>query len=114
MAAESGSTRGTSRTGGLSPAAGGALAYLFGFVSGLLLLSVASGEFVRFHAAQSVALSVTALLGSAVLGVFGGWLSALWWLACVVALVVAVVGAARGRRTRLPGAGALADRLLTR
>jgi hypothetical protein len=41
----------------LGPGLGGALAYLFWWITGAILLVVAKNDYIRFHAAQSVIVS---------------------------------------------------------
>lgn len=55
IAAENANTSGDEVAGGLEPNVAGALAYLFGFVTGLIFFLVEEDDaFVRFHAAQSI------------------------------------------------------------
>jgi uncharacterized membrane protein len=100
----------------------GMLAYLLGWVSGLIFLFVDRRPFVRYHAAQSVI--VFAIL-SGLLLVFGDFFLAtfvpgaagfflavrrlieLVWLA---AAVVLMLKASSGERYRVPRAASLADR----
>lgn len=63
---------------GLNENLAGSLAYLFGFVTGFLLLIIEKeNHFVRFHALQSILLSITFLTVFTVLGMLPviGWLS---------------------------------------
>jgi uncharacterized membrane protein len=98
------------------------LAYLFGWISGLVLLLVDRRPFVRYHAAQSVVVFATLSLLMLVLGGFflgtllphfGGLLLVLrrvvelTWL---VALVVLTLKAGSGERYRVPYAASYADR----
>jgi len=100
----------------------GMLAYLFGWVSGLIFLLVDRRPFVRYHAAQSVvvfaALSGLLLvfgdffLATFVPGAAGFFLAVrrvieLVWLA---AAVVLMLKASSGERYRVPQAAAIADR----
>ncbi len=49
----------TSTESGLEPNVAGAVAYLFGFVTGVAMLLIdGDNEFVRFHAIQSIAFNV--------------------------------------------------------
>jgi uncharacterized membrane protein len=113
-------------TGNLDPKIAGLLAYLVGWVSGLVVFFTQSDRDVRFHAAQSVVvfggLHVFAILWTAVIGpsfgsglvgrtlfvlfklVFIGLSLALWGFLCVQ-------GYTR-TRFKIPGAGNLADQLL--
>jgi uncharacterized membrane protein len=100
----------------------GMLAYLFGWVSGLILLFVDRRPFVRYHAAQSVVVFATLsgvllLLGDFFLATFipsaAGFLLALRriveliWLGAAIMLMLK---ASSGERFRVPRAAALADR----
>jgi uncharacterized membrane protein len=67
----------------------GALAYLFGFVSGIILLKIErykQNPFVRFHAFQSIFLGVSAVVFFMVLGMMSAMLSAgfLWSLVALL------------------------------
>jgi uncharacterized membrane protein len=98
------------------------LAYLFGWISGLVLLLVDRRPFVRYHAAQAVVVFATLSLLMLVLGDFflgallphfGGALLVLrrvvelTWL---VAVVVLMLKAGSGERYRVPYAASYADR----
>jgi len=100
----------------------GALCYLFGWVSGLVFLLIDRRPFVRFHAAQSVAIFATLsilllVLGGFFLGAFlpglAGVLLALrrivelGWL---IAAVVLMLKAASGEKYRVAGASDYAER----
>jgi uncharacterized membrane protein len=121
----------TRRSGtGLDSNVAGALAYLFGFVSGAILLLVErEDESVRWHAAQSVAVFagllgvnvaltlvgvVSGLLLDGPLGALFGSLLALAGVVVALAALVAwgglTVTTYRGGRVRVPVAAALADR----
>jgi uncharacterized membrane protein len=113
-------------TGGLDPKVGGLLAYLVGWISGLIMLFTQPDRQVRFHAAQSVVvfgglhafLFLWAALMSRAFGpgfvgrtlfalsmfVLYGLIAALWGFLCVQGYT----------RThfKIPGAGNLAERLL--
>jgi uncharacterized membrane protein len=98
------------------------LAYLFGWVSGLILLFVDRRPFVRYHAAQSVVVfavlsGVLLLLGDFFLATLiphaaGVWMALrriveLIWLA---AAIVLMLKASSGERYRVPRAAKYADR----
>lgn len=95
-----------------------AIAYLAGGISGALLLgSAPASRFVRFHAAQSLvtfgALSIAALALGSIPGI--GWI-------CAAALApiggtlwgALLAGTRRGQGLRLPVAGKLAERFISR
>ena len=114
---------------GLEPPIAGALAYLAGPFSGVLLLGVErTSHFVRFHAWQSImALGSLGVLAVLSLG-FAFMLlvispTAFWtmlWIAAIlgwgwlVLWVVCVVQAYRGRRWKIPIAGTYAEKLAGR
>jgi len=83
-----------------------ALAYVLGVMSGLVVLMVEKDDaYVRYHALQSVALSVVWLGGWLVLMVIPvvGWiLLPFWGLLMFVLWLVAIVKAWQGERFRLP------------
>jgi len=83
-----------------------ALAYVLGMVTGVVVLVLErDDEYVRYHALQSVALSVVWLGGWIVLMVIPviGWiLLPFWGLMCFVLWLVAMVKAWQGERFRLP------------
>lgn len=115
-----------------------ALAYVFGLVSGVVVyLAEQDNDFVRFHAAQSItvsllvfgvsiALSVVGIVLSAVAfsGSTGGFLAGsigslvltlVWlvvWLGSFLLWVYLVVRAYQGRTPRIPVAAGIADRLV--
>ncbi|MGH8887027.1 MAG: DUF4870 domain-containing protein [Egibacteraceae bacterium] len=116
------------RTGGLDPKIGGLLAYLVGWVSGLVVLFTQTDREVRFHAAQSVVvfggLHLFIILWTAVIGrslgpgfvgrtlftlftlILYGLVTALWGFLCVQGY--------RRVGLRIPGAGNLAEWWLQR
>jgi len=121
---------------GLDSNVAGALAYLFGALTGIVFYVLEpDDEFVRFHASQSIVVSVgffvlafaTSIL-TTVLGVLGGasaGASVAFGLVSLVIglvwLVVALAGfglwlflmlrAYQGERTRIPVAASVADRI---
>lgn len=122
---------------GLTSNVAGALAYLFGIVSGLLFyLLEKEDEFVRFHAAQSIAFSgllIVTYIGLTIVGtivstvlfansstfLIGSLLSLVLGLAwLVVALggfglwVYLMIKAYQGETPRLPVVAGIAERLL--
>jgi uncharacterized membrane protein len=94
----------------------GALAYLFGLVSGLILLAIEKdSNYVRFHAAQStVVFGAVLVLNLMLLGTpVVGWLLLVPFLVAVVILwVFLMFKAVSGERYRLPYVGEFAERQL--
>lgn len=117
--------------GGLEENVAGTLAYVLGFVTGLIFLLIEEdNDFVRFHAAQSIVVfgglfvlgSVFSFLqGILALGGirFVGWMlaailglsSMLVSLAALVLWIVLMVKAYNGERYALPVAGGMAESL---
>lgn len=113
--------------GGLDENVAGALAYLFGFVTGLVFYLVEDdNEFVRFHAAQSmIALGgiVALSIGVTVMGIFVGMIPAVGWLISLglsllslvlfpigfVLWLVLLIKAYKGQRYGLPIVGDIAE-----
>lgn len=64
-------------TAGIAPNVAGALSYLVGFITGIFFFATSKDKFVRFHAMQSILLSVTVMVLSWVLSalVFSSWLT---------------------------------------
>ncbi|MGH7444612.1 MAG: DUF4870 domain-containing protein [Longimicrobiales bacterium] len=112
---------------GLTPNVAGALAYVLGPITGVLFLVIEKrNRFVRFHAAQSIAVSLVWVAASIVLTVLGailavipiiGWLVGLLLtlalgLSGFVLWVVLMLRAFQGREWEVPLIGAQARRLL--
>lgn len=111
---------------GLEPNVAGALAYVFGLLSGVVMLVLASDhEFVRFHALQSIGFSVVVGILYVFLGVvstfvvfipgIGGLLAALFGLVYPLVGLGGFVGwafllykAYSGERFELPVIGSIA------
>jgi uncharacterized membrane protein len=93
-----------------------ALSYLVGLVTGIIFLSIEKkNAFVRFHAKQSIALSVVWLGGWIVLTIIPviGWvILPLWTLLMFVLWLVAIVKAWQGEKFKLPVIGDLAGQYL--
>jgi uncharacterized membrane protein len=127
----------TESESGLDGNVAGALSYLFGFVSGLILFLIErDNQFVRWHAAQSMAFNglliatyiVLTFLGTVVsVATFGGssgmfligslfsLILGLVWLVVAVGGFVAwaylMIKAYQGETPRMPVAAGIADRL---
>ncbi|MWG36973.1 DUF4870 domain-containing protein [Halomarina oriensis] len=137
MATQERSTAVESSETGLEPNVLAALSYVLGLVTGLIVYLLESDdEFVRFHAAQSMAVSVLLVGLSIVLTVFQTALFSvgfvdpagfvLWsllslvftlvglvlWLGSFVAWVYLIVRAYQGSTPRIPIAAGVADRLV--
>ncbi len=94
---------------GLTPQVAAALSYVFGFASGLLIfLTEKQNLFVRFHALQSVALSVVwALLSlvAPVVPLVGPIANGLVNLAGLILWIIVMVKAAQGQWFVIPKLG---------
>jgi uncharacterized membrane protein len=123
---------------GLDENVAGALSYLLGILTGLVFFVVEKdNQYVRFHAAQSIAVFGIVFVGSIVLGVVGTAVSALFvaggtggfvigsllslalflvWsvfgLAALALWVYLMVRAYQGKTPRIPIAAGIADRLV--
>jgi uncharacterized membrane protein len=113
--------------GGMTDNVAGLLCYILGFITGIIFLVVApynQSKFVRFHAFQSIFLSVvwvvlnvvqSILLSVAVSISFGllGLIGMLWtilWLGFLAVVVLLMVKAYQGQRFKLPIIGDLAEK----
>jgi uncharacterized membrane protein len=112
---------------GMAPHVAGALSYVFGWITGLIFfLSEKTNKFVRFHAMQSIMLSVaftvllvifyilmfvviggaatsaSAAAGAGAIVVVVGCLFWILWLAYVILWIVCIIQAATGKWFKLP------------
>lgn len=103
---------------GLDANIAGALAYLFGFLSGIAFLVLEKDStFVKFHAVQSTIVSIGWIVGQVVLAAipFFGWLLLVpWWALGVVLWVFLMFKAFQGERYKLPYVGDLAEQQVSR
>jgi uncharacterized membrane protein len=108
----------------ISDNAAGALAYMtiIPAVVFLFLPPYNASSFVRFHAWQSILLNIAAVVVSVILSIvlafsviFGGGLflalTRLMWAFWVLISILCAVNALNGKRFRLPGIGASAEKL---
>jgi|GEM_PF-1927624 len=107
---------------GLDANVAGALAYALTFVSGIVLYAIEDDDFVRFHAAQSIAVFgglfvassiVTAVFAGIGLGSIAALLSSLISLVGLGLWIFLIVTAYRGETRRIPIAADIADRLVS-
>lgn len=104
---------------GLDANIAGALAYLFGFISGIAFLVLEKdSRFVRFHAMQSTIFSVAWIIGQVVFTAipFIGWVLLLpvWWALGVVLWVFLMFKAFQNERYKLPYIGDIAEQQVNR
>jgi Predicted membrane protein len=113
-------------TSGLDSNVAGLLCYLFGWVSGLIFLLLDKRPFVRFHAAQSIGLSIgavaiaiafwviTAILTviTGGLGVFLSLLFPLIVLGIFLLMIVCMVKAFKNEKFKLPVIGNIVEKMV--
>lgn len=115
---------------GLEENIAGALAYLLGFLTGIILLLIEKdNDFVRFHAAQSTVIFIAIFvltmilnvitmaisLGGSMLGIISmifGLLNMLIMLLALILWIYLMFMAYKGNKTRIPVAAGIADSLL--
>lgn len=89
----------------MKPNVAGALAYLLGFVTGVIFFLISKDKFVRFHALQSIMLFVglTVLNYIPFLNVIAGIVALILWL-------VLMFKAYKGEKFKLPVIGDIAEK----
>ena len=112
---------------GLPPNVAGALAYVLGPITGILFYVLEKdNRFIRFHAAQSIAVSVLMIILSIVLGILGSVLAFIpligWIIAMLLSFGLSIVSlvlwlflmwqAYKGLEWEAPIAGTFARRML--
>lgn len=102
-------------TTGLDANVAAALAYVLGFLTGIVFLAIEKdSQFVRFHAMQSLIFFLGYAVVTTVLWAVAWWLMILislpLWLAVIVLWVVLMVKAFQGERFKLPIVGDIAER----
>lgn len=115
---------------GMSPNLAGALAYVLGIVTGIVFLLIEKDPFVRFHAYQSILLSVAWIVfwiaWTIVSGILfqvpflgfiavivGMLVSLVLGLGMLVLVVMLIIKAAQGQRWKLPFIGDMAEKYAT-
>lgn len=112
---QKGTSSGSSGSGqtdlGLDPKVGGLLAYLFGFVSGIILYLLSKDKYIRFHALQSTILSLAVAIIVGILEVIPviQVLAGLVSLAYAVVWIIMMVKAYSGEKYKLPIIGDIAE-----
>ncbi len=101
---------------GLNENLAGSLAYLFGFVTGFMLLIIEKeNHFVRFHALQSILLSITFFTVFTVLGMLPviGWLSGVILSPIGLVLwIILMLNASNGKYSKILFIGQFAEKHL--
>lgn len=114
---------GQPQAGGIDPKIAGILAYLFGWVGGLVVYLVNKDNFSRFHGAQSILLSIAGAVvwvGLFVVGLvlgfvadfFGPVFFLLFWLLFLAFIALAIylmISAYQGKKVVLPVIGPMAE-----
>ncbi len=96
---------------GMKPTLIAALAYVLGFLSGLIVYLISKDPFARFHAIQSMLLSVFFYVVYYAIGLLGMWsLRSVAGLASLVISVFLIIKAYQGEKYRLPVIGDLAEK----
>ncbi|MHB9095292.1 MAG: DUF4870 domain-containing protein [Eubacteriales bacterium] len=99
---------------GLSPNVAAALAYVFGFVSGIIVFILENdNKFVRFHSMQSIILSVAFFVLAVIVGfipVTGPLLGILVSIASLICWLIGIIKAARGEFFKFPVIGDFAEK----
>lgn len=103
---------------GLSPEVAGALAYLVGFISGIVIYFLEKeNDFVRFHAMQSTIFFASVFILSLILGfipLIGGLIIGLLLpLLSFVGWLVGIISAAKGKRYKFPLVGDYAEKIVS-
>ncbi len=98
---------------GLQENVAGALCYLAGLVTGIVFLVLEKeNRFVRFHAIQSILVSVALMVVMIVLGfipIIGWVINMLLGIGVFILWIVMMLNAYRGRMMKLPVAGNIAE-----
>lgn len=101
------------QSNGLKPNVAGALAYVLGFVSGIIIYLISKDKFARFHALQSIMLSVVIYILNYIIrflpGV-GSMLYPLISLASLILFIFLIVKAYQGQKIKLPVIGDIAEK----
>jgi len=100
-------------TSGIDEKVAGLLSYLFGWVSGLIFFLIDKRPFVRFHAMQSIIVTVVMMVSYFILSLIPvlGWIiMALLGLAFFVLWILLMVKAYQGQKWKLPVIGDMAEK----
>lgn len=101
---------------GLDPKVSGLLCYFLGFVGGIVFYAISKDKFVRFHAMQSIFLSIAIAIVYAVLTVllvvipFLFFVSRIIYLGVIAIWIIMMVKAYNGEKYKLPLIGDLAEK----
>ena len=97
---------------GLKPNIAGALAYVLGFVSGIIIYLISKDKFAKFHALQSIMFSLAVYVVHYMIGFLPGsyMLQSLVNLASLILFIFLVVKAYKGEKYKLPVIGDVAEK----
>lgn len=98
---------------GIDPKTAGLLCYLLGFITGIIFLILEKrSRFVKFHAIQSIAVSVVILVINMLLGwipFLGAIISFILWPVSVILWIALMMLALQGKAYKLPVVGDWAE-----
>ncbi len=120
-------TPGTQVDVGMTPSLAGALSYVLGIITGVTFLMMSKDSFVRFHAYQSIFLSVAWIafwIAFSIVSIMLGFIPFLRFLVAILGLlmslvlglgflvlwIVLIVKASQGQRWKLPFIGNMAEK----
>jgi len=98
---------------GLAPNVAGALSYVLGFITGVIFLIISKDKFVRFHAMQSIIVSVLLWIVDYALGMFfyrWFYFSGFYSLAVLALFIFLIYQAYQNKLFKLPVLGDLAEK----
>lgn len=101
------------QSNGLKPNVAGALAYVLGFVSGIIIYLISKDKFARFHALQSIMLSVVLYIIRYALAFLPGMGYRAYSLVNLISLLLFIfllVKAYQGQKIKLPVIGDIAEK----
>lgn len=101
---------------GLDPKLSVLLSYLLGIVGGIVFYLTSKDSFVRFHAMQSIMLSVAMIVVYIGFMILGFLIPFIWilnwilWLGFFIVWIMAMIKAYQGERYKLPIIGDMAEK----
>ncbi len=100
------------QSGGLQPNVLGALAYVLGFVSGIIVYLISKDKFARFHALQSIMVSLAVYILTYIVSFLPSsyMLRSFVSLASLILVVFLLVKAYQGQKYKLPVIGDIAEK----
>jgi len=102
----------TTQSSGLQPNVAATLSYLVGFITGLFFYLTSKDRFVRFHAMQSIIVSVAVVAVNLVLGYipYIGMITGLVSLGELILVIFLMVKAYQGVKFKVPVIGDYAEK----